>query len=418
MSILRPDRRLKLSLPATGVYATLSSVSFSAASSAPTPLYRIYQDTLGLTPAMVTLIFAIYVLGMLGAFLTFGRLSDHVGRRPMILAALLINIIALAIFVLAAHAIDLVIARLLQGIATGVALTTLGATIVDAQPRHGATLNGVTAFIGLTVGSLLSGALIAWAPLPTQLVYEVLLAVTAAEIIFLAVVPETTQGKAGAWGALTPKIAVPTAARPVMTGLLPLNLAGWALGGYYLFLMPSLVSSATSTRSPFLGASVVAALMVSATITVLALRARPTDRLLRLAGAMLAAGIALTLLAVSDHSAAGMIFGTFVAGVGFGSCYFGSLRALIPLAGERERAGLLAAYLVVSYTAFAVPAVVAGLLTPRFGLVTTSYVYGAALIVAALASFVITALPRRTSPVRADVSEAGKGSPSQCAGSG
>src|SRR4051794_31557571 len=170
--------RRKLSLPSTGVYATAVAISFSAASSAPTPLYRLYQDTMGLSPATVTFIFAVYVLGMVGAFLTLGRLSDYIGRRPMILAALVVNLFSLAIFIKAGHAGDLAIARLLQGVATGVAMTTLGATIVDTQPHHSATLNGVTGFIGLTAGSLLAGALIAWAPLPTQLVYAVLLAIT------------------------------------------------------------------------------------------------------------------------------------------------------------------------------------------------------------------------------------------------
>ena len=56
--------------------------------STPTPIYRLYQETLGLTPLAITLIFAIYSLTMVAAFLTVARLSDFVGRKPMILAAL------------------------------------------------------------------------------------------------------------------------------------------------------------------------------------------------------------------------------------------------------------------------------------------------------------------------------------------
>ena len=83
-----------------------------------------------------------------------------------------------------------------------------------------------------------------------------------------------------------------------------------------------------------------------------------------------------------------------IAGVGFGNAYSGNLRTLLPLAGEHERAGLLAAYFISSYMAFAVPAVLAGLAAPMLGLVTTSYYYGAVLIVLILISL-LASLERR-----------------------
>lgn len=394
-SRLPSSRPFVLSLPATGTYAAAVAITFSATASAPTPLYVLYQQTMGLSPAHVTFIFAIYVLGMVAAFLTLGRLSDYIGRRPMILGALVVNLLALLAFITAAQARDLAVARLLQGIATGVAMTSLGATIVDAQPRHGATLNGVTAFIGLTTGSLLAGVLIAWAPLPTRLVYAVLLAITVVEIMVLYFVPETSRKKPGGLAALVPSISVPQAAKGAMLRLVPLNVAGWALGGFYLSLMPALITAATGAHAPFTGAAVVSTLMLTATASVLLLRTRPAEWLLGFSGVGLVAGIAFTLLAVSIHSEPGMFAGTAIAGAGLGAAYFGSLRMLIPLAGDRERAGMLAAYLVISYVAFSIPAIAAGLAAPRFGLVATAYIYGAALIVMATTSLAIMRTGRR-----------------------
>lgn len=391
-------KRWMLAAPTAGVYATAVAISFSAASSAPTPIYRLYQEKLGLSPATVTLIFAIYVFGMVAAFLTVGRLSDFVGRRPMILGALVVNLLALAVFLEASRASDLAIARLLQGIATGVAITSLGATILDTQPRYGATLNGVTAFIGLTAGSLLAGALIAWAPLPTKLVYAVLLVITIIEILVLPLVPETTSGKPGALRSLVPQIKVPPAAKGTMIRLIPLNIAAWALGGFYLSLMPSLVSAATRSHSPFFGAAVVSALMLTATVAVLVLRHQNAAWLLHFAAVALVIGIAATLFAVWIQSELGMLFGTVIAGAGLGTAYFGSLRMLIPLSGDHERAAMLAAYLVISYLAFSVPAIIAGLMAPRLGLVVTAYVYGAALIVMATTSLVLMLSASRRRP--------------------
>jgi len=134
------------------------------------------------------------------------------------------------------------------------------------------------------------------------------------------------------------------------------------------------------------GAAVVPALMLTASVTVLALRKLAPARMLMISMLGLIAGIAITLGAVWLQSAPLMILGTVVAGVGFGNAYSGNLRTLLPLAGEHERAGLLAAYFVQSYLSFSIPAIIAGLAAPVFGLVSTSYVYGAGLSVLILIS--------------------------------
>ena len=392
-SIVTTSRRT-FSNRAMTLYAAIVAISFSATSSAPTPLYHVYQQSWGLSPAIVTVIFAAYAFAMLASFLTIARLSDYVGRRPMILTALLLNAAALVLFITAGNATELILARVVQGLGTGIALTTLGAAILDTDKNNGALYNSVTAFLGLMVGSLLAGVLVTFAPLPSQLVYIVLLVATLAEAAVLLVAPETTTGKPGALKVLKPHVSVPKAAIGPLIRLLPLNIAGWALGGFYLSLMPTLVTITTGTKSVFIGAAVVSALMLTASVTVFAFRKLAPAKMLMISMLGLIAGIVITLGAVYLQSAPLMILGTIVAGVGFGNAYSGNLRTLLPLAGEHERAGLLAAYFVESYLSFAIPAVIAGLVAPVLGLVTTSYYYGAVLIVLILISLVAS-LERR-----------------------
>src|ERR1700689_4339568 len=140
----------------TAVYATLTAITFSAVSAAPTPIYRFYRETLGLTPFAITFIFAVYSFTMIAAFLTIARLSDYVGRKPMILVALALNAVALLLFIVAESAGALIVARAVQGVGTGVALATLGAVLTDTSPKWAATLNSVTAFVGLALGSLIA----------------------------------------------------------------------------------------------------------------------------------------------------------------------------------------------------------------------------------------------------------------------
>ena len=333
---------------------------------------------------------------MIAAFLTIARLSDYVGRKPMIVLALGLNAVALLLFFVAESAGTLVAARAVQGVATGVALATLGALIADTAPQWAATLNSVTAFMGLALGALISGVFVTFAPWPTHLVYAVLLGVTLAEMLVLAWIVETTSRKAGAWIGMRPKLTVPKAAAAAMARLFPLTLSAWALGGFYLSLMPSLMIEATGIRSPLVGAAVVSALMVSGGLSSLATRALDAGMTVRASAALLAVGIVITVFAIAAGSPVGMVFGTIVAGLGFGASYGASLRVLLPLASAHERAGLLSAYFVESYLAFALAAIAAGLAAPRFGLVTTALFYGSALALSALVTLAVeTAAARR-----------------------
>src|SRR5215813_4691779 len=177
--------RATLSNATTTVMAVIAAMTFSASGAAPTPLYHQYQESFGLTSFAITIIFAAYVLSLLAALLTVGSLSDYIGRRPAILAALVLNVVSMAIFMAADSAAALIAARALQGFATGLAIATLGAAILDNDRSRGPVLNSVTAFGGLTVGSLGAALLVTYAPNPRELVYIVLLVLSAVEASIL-----------------------------------------------------------------------------------------------------------------------------------------------------------------------------------------------------------------------------------------
>jgi hypothetical protein len=389
------SRRPILSDRATTIFAAVVAITFSATSAAPTPLYHSYQESLGLSPALVTVIFASYAFGLLASLLTIGSLSDYVGRRPLVLTALLFNAAAMLTFILAASAAPLVVARFLQGIGTGVAMTTLGATILDTDRSNGPILNSITAFIGLAVGAMGAGALVAWAPAPTELVYAILLAVSLVEIVFLAAMPETTAGRPGALASLRPHVSVPPQARSALARLMPVTIASWALGGFYFSLMPSLVRSATGIASPFAGGGVVATLPLTAVVTVLVLRKTAAARILVTGTVALALGVAVSLAGVWLQQIDLMLSGAVVAGVSFGALFSGVLRTVLPLADGGERAGLLSAYLVASYLAFSLPAIAAGVAAPLLGLAVTAYAYGGVIIVLAAISLLAALSGRR-----------------------
>lgn len=386
--------RWVLSKATTTMAAVIAAMTFAASGSAPTPLYHQYQESFGLSPLTITVIFAAYVISLLGALLTVGSLSDYIGRRPAIAAALLLNIVAMILFVAAGSASALIIARAVQGFATGFATTTLGAAILDTDAKRGLVLNSITALTGMTIGSLGAAILVTYAGDPQQLVYFVLMALSALEAAILFFMPETAQPRSDAITSLRAHVSVPRQARGMLASVTPVIIASWALGGFYFSLMPSLVRVATGNTQPIVGELVVSALTLSGVLSVLAVRPIRASRVLGGGIVALASGVAITLAGVHAQLASIMLLGTVVAGAGFGATFTGTMRSLLPLAATDQRAGLLSAFYVVGYLAFAVPAILAGYFAATIGLINVAEIYGAIVIVMALVSLSAMLLSR------------------------
>jgi len=368
------------------LFSFAGALLVAASSSAATPLYRLYQQSMHLTPFWITVVFAVYVASLLVALLTVGGLSDYVGRRPVIFAALLLNAAAMIFFAEARDVGQLILARAVQGLSVGTGTTALGAAILDTDRARGPLLNSVTAFLGLTAGSLGAAALIAFAPDPLHMVYQVLLGLTVLMIALLWVMPESISRKAGALASLRPHVSVPRQSRSILVRLTPANIASWALGGLYLSLMPTVVATAMGVASPWVGGVVVSALMLTAAIAVATFRHWPARRLILTGTSTLSLGVAVSMFGIHAQLVAALLAGTVIAGAGFGSTFSGTLRALLPTAEPHQRAGLLSAFYVQSYLAFSLPAVAAGLSVPLIGLSAAAYLYGAAIILLALMS--------------------------------
>jgi MFS family permease len=383
----RPQSSIpSLSPSAMTVFSFASAMLIAASSSAVTPLYHLYQASMHLTPFWITIVFASYVASLLAALLTVGGLSDYVGRRPVIFVALLLNAAAMVLFSEARDVGQLILARVVQGLCVGVGTTAMGAAILDTNRARGPLLNSITAFLGMTAGSLGSAALITFASDPLHRVYEVLLGLTALMIALLYIMPESSTRKTGALASLRPHVRIPPQSRAILARLTPANVAAWALGGLHLSLMPTVVTTAMGVASPWVGGIVVATLMSTAAIAVAAFRDWPARQLILMSTSTLGVGVAISMVGIQQQQVAALLGGTVIAGAGFGSTFSGTLRALLPTAEPHQRAGLLSAFYLQSYLAFSVPAVIAGLSVPQIGLATTAYLYGAFIMLLAFIS--------------------------------
>jgi predicted MFS family arabinose efflux permease len=400
--VTRADSRPALSRGAA--FAVLAAVLWLLlfAAGAPSPLYVVYQAQWHFPAGVLTVVFALYTVPLLLALLLTGSLSDRIGRRPVVVASLALSMVAMALFIVAGSVEWLYAARVVQGLATGVATGALSAALIDLQPAGrtplGALVNSVVPPAGLGTGALGTGLLVEFAPAPTRLVYVLLLIGFGAAILGTLLVPETV-ARSPAAGALRPQVGVPREVRGAFALGVPSLVGTWALSGLYPSLGPSLAAELLRSRSHLIGGLVVFALTGAAALASVVVRDVQPRRMTLAGAALLVAGVAVTLAGLGIGGTVPFFAGTVIAGLGFGPVFLGTFRTLSALAPAAGRAALIASIYVVSYLAFGLPAIAAGYATAAVGLRTTTYVYGivvAALI--ALAAVGLATVTRRREP--------------------
>lgn len=392
-----PDRRRRRLLPDRVAFYLQASivVSFLAASSAPTPLYQAYQAAWHFSPITTTVVFGVYAVAVLAALLVVGSLSDHVGRRPVLLAAIGLQAASMLIFTTAGSVSALMAARVVQGIATGSALGAVGAGMLDLDRVKGTITNAVAPLIGTGSGALVSGLLVQYLPAPDRLVYLVLFGVFALQALGISRIRETSAREEGVLASLQPRVGVPRAARGPLLKALPVLIAVWALAGFYGSVGPAVADVITGSHSPVIGGLSLFILAASAGLTVLLLRNTQPRSVMLLGTASLFVGVGITLLAMDAKSSAVFFIGAVIAGSGFGAGFQGAIRTVIPLAAPHERSELLSTVYVASYLALGLPAVVGGYLVVHGGLLPAGREYGAAVMVLAALALIAVARPAR-----------------------
>ncbi|ASO21222.1 MFS family permease [Actinoalloteichus hoggarensis] len=372
-------RRVLPSGGATALQATIL-ITFLAASSAPSPVYDLYRVHWDLAASTLTIVFAVYALSLLAALLVAGRVSDHLGRRPTVWISLGLVSASMVVFLIADAPGWLIVARVVQGLATGIATAALTAGVLDTTRTRGGVVNSVAPIIGMAFGALGSSLLVQAAPAPMRLVFLVLLILFVLQAVALIWLPETSLRRPGALRSLRPRIRLPAATRPVLPVVVPISIAAWALGGFHLSLGPSLAQTVTGSDSALPGGLLVFALTAAGAGSVLLLASISPHRAVVVGAAALAVGVLLTLLSVYGGQSWLFYLASITAGVGFGTGFQGALRMLVPLASPQERTGLMSTFYIVCYLGNSVPTILAGVLADSQGVVTAAAVHGAALI--------------------------------------
>ncbi|KGI69434.1 MFS transporter [Mycolicibacterium rufum] len=366
----------------------------------PTPMYALFAEDLHFQVLTTTVIFAAYAGGVLAALLAFGRWSDVVGRRPVLLAGIGFAVASAVVFVLADSVTDLLIGRVLSGLSAGLFTGTATAAVIEAAPPAWRTqapaVASVVNIAGLGIGPVLAGVLVQYAPRPLDLSFVVHLVLSAAAAVAVLCSPETSprEGRLG-----VQRLAVPPEARSVFVVAALAAFAGFAVTGLFAAVAPSFLAEVVGIGNHAVAGVIAGSIFLTSAVAQVAARTMDPGRAVAAGCAILIVGMAILAAALHFSSLPGLIAAAVVSGVGQGISFSRGLAAVSDRTPPDRRAEVSSTYFVVAYVAIALPVVGEGLAAQAWGLRTSGVVF--AVSVAALAAACLVAiLVRERRPVR------------------
>jgi MFS family permease len=389
---------------AHGVAFWVAAIAFllnMGLSAVPTPLYPLYQQRDGISDLMVTVVFAVYAVGVVISLFLGGHLSDTLGRRRVFIPALLINMISAVIFIFEPSLAGLIVARVVSGISVGLTTATATSYVSELHARHrpdaGTRRADVVATAsnlgGIGFGPLAAGLLAQVGPMPLRLSYIVFAGALLALAVVLGLSPETVERPHPRPAYRPQRIAVPSHARGLFFAATFAGMASFAVFGVFNSLVPSFLAGTLGIDSHLTAGAASFAPFAAAAVAQVVLAGTPSLELLRRGVPTIVAGLLLFAGGMWDSSLPLFLVGGVITGAGAGMVFKGALLVTAANASADTRAEVLAGYFLGAYVGLSIPVIGLGLATTVWAAKDAMLVF-AALAVAALV-FSVSAVQRR-----------------------
>jgi MFS family permease len=357
----------------------------------PTPMYALYAEHMHFAVLTTTVIYATYAGGVLFALLAFGRWSDAIGRRPVLLAGVVFALSSAVVFLVADSVPLLLVGRVLSGFSAGIFTGTATAAVIEAASPNWRTKAAAVATVanigGLGTGPLLAGLLVEYAPAPLHLsfIVHIVLALLAGAAVLI--VPETSE-RSGSIG--LQRLSVPVEVRTIFVIAALAAFAGFAVTGLFTAVAPSFLANVVGIDNHAVAGLIACSIFAASAVTQVAARNMNPQRAVAVGCAILVVGMVILAVALQFSSLAGLIAATVVSGIGQGMSFSRGLAAISELTPPDRRAEVSSTYFVVAYIAISLPVVGEGLAAQRWGLQTAGVTFAVA--VAILSIICLTAI--------------------------
>jgi MFS family permease len=374
--------------------AFLVNMGFSAV---PTPLYSLYQRRDHFSTFMVTVVYAVYAVGVIGSLFLGGHVSDWIGRKQVFVPALLLNVVSALVFLLAPSLPGLLIARVITGVSVGLTTATATAYLAELHvgifaseparsPRRARVVATAANLGGIGVGPLVAGVLAQFAPQPLRLPYIVFGGVLILLAVLVALSPETAVRPEPAPAWRPQRIAVPPSARGAFFAATAAGLASFALFGVFNSLAPSFLAGTLHESSAAVAGAVAFAAFAAGAVAQILLSRLGVNATLRISMAILTPGLALLIGGMWLPSLVMFVIGGVLTGAGAGLVFRGALVAASAAAPAESRAEVLSGFFLGAYVGLSVPVLGLGIATRYAPARDVMLVFVAIVIVALVAS--------------------------------
>ncbi|MGW2326309.1 MFS transporter [Streptomyces sp. NPDC001700] len=368
-------------------------------SNAATPLYVLWQRDIGFSQGTLTVVFAFYIVGLLGSLLVSGILSDRLGRKPVLLPALALAVAACLIFATAHTVAALVAARLFTGIAVGAIVSAGMAAVTDVagpdRKRLAALLASCAMVFGAGLGPLLAGILSEALPAPTVTVFVVEAALLSTAILAVLRMPVRRPAAPPAQGKWVRVPGVPHGNGPQLTLGIAVFAPGITATSFVLSLGPSLLADLLNTTSRTVAGAMAFAMFLAATGVQFAVQKLPRRTMLAAGAVSTTLSMVALIVAVRTSWIPALIASALLAGAGQGMGQLGGLSLLNSTVPPRRLAEANAALNVGGYVPAGLLPVSAGYLSDAVGLTDGATLFGLVLMGLAVAGGAVVVVSSR-----------------------
>jgi MFS family permease len=357
-------------------------------SNAATPLYAIWRAEFGFGAAIQALIFSCYVVGLLGALLMAGQLSDHFGRRTVLMPAIVSAMIAAVLFEMAEGVSTLMIARFLTGASVGAIVSAGMANVVDSacesRKHHASLLASIAMVLGAGIGPFVAGLFAEFTSTPLRYVFGLELALLAIAMACVIALP-TKRATNTAFRLRLPS-APAGAAMLIVRGIFFFG-PGLTATSFVLSLGPNLLAAALHSNSPLIAGGAAFGMFMVAVGVQLVCRKLTVRQTFFTSGIATTASMVALWLSVTTSSAVWLVAAAMLAGMGQGLGQLGGFTLIaVHISGGRraEANGLMN---MGAYVPAGLLPVGTGLAMDHLGLVP-----GVSLLAAAIAGTAVLAM--------------------------
>lgn len=349
-------------------------------SAVPIPLYGVYQAQDAITYFQLSLSSVVYFIGAVAALVLFGRLSNYMGRKPVAVLSLLLAALSTLFFLNLHSATPLLLGRLSQGLACGLASTALTSWLVDhshsVRSWIAPAIISCGPMTGLTFGGVGSGILFEYAPYPRQIGFVIALLLNLICLFLIFRSKETMSVRSGALASIKPNFEIPLSARKAFPVAACTFVCTWALGGFFQAFGPAMAREQLHSQSAVAAAFVFASIMAPSSIGA-SIAGKMTSTQAQRTG-MLAFTLFVGCILLSLHLGllTAFLLASVFAGIAQGLVLTGSIGTMVTGLKAEERANVFSVIYASSYVGAAIPTLIAGRLSNHLDLLQIAYGYG------------------------------------------